>query len=371
MANGIFAMLVVLGSLIGFLVFTYILNSGEDLGDVYNFYNLFLLATTALTICTACEEDVVKVKSPSKIEPERATRNGVSQSGNGNHHVNGDEEDSHIAKYNNCETTSLVTKSKNELSPPSTCSILCSTELPWSLLSAMSVATSALFSVSWNHVRAAYWLDPNQHHDFFVVTISRGFYYMGVSSQTFLMYFLHDIINDVSNPQQAVAVLSVVGFAAGACTSYPVGYLSDKLGKRRKPYVYMSCLVLAGGTVGLLFCRHFHQVMILSAVVGCANGAYLAMDTSLAVDTLPDKNDAAKFLGIWGVAGFFGSAMGPMLGGPLLYRFGSFVANQTPVLPASNEDQSYSIVGYGVVFCLSAVYFACSAISLRWVENCD
>ena len=177
-------------------------------------------------------------------------------------------------------------------------------------------------------------------------------------------YFLHDIIN-VSDPQDAVAFLSAVGFASGACTAYPVGWLSDKLGNGRKPYVYVSCAVLALGSLGMLQCTTFQQTVLLSFLVGGANGAYLTMDTSLAVDTLPHKEDAAKFLGIWGVAGFCGSALGPMAAGPLLY----FIGTVGMLPPESEGEQVYSIAGYAVIYSLSALYFGCSAVSLRWVDN--
>lgn len=46
------------------------------------------------------------------------------------------------------------------------------------------------------------------------------------------------------------------------------------------------------------------------AHAGVGNGAYLSVDYALACDTLPSKEHAAKFLGIWGVAAFIGTMMG-------------------------------------------------------------
>lgn len=95
-------------------------------------------------------------------------------------------------------------------------------------------------------------------------------------------------------------------------------------------------------------------------------GAYLTLETSLAVDTLPHtvidgpSGGNAQLLGIWGVAAFLGSALGPMIGGPLLYFFGS---------SGTVEGQDYTIHGYAVVLSLSAIYFLLSAVSLGWVQN--
>jgi hypothetical protein len=98
-------------------------------------------------------------------------------------------------------------------------------------------------------------------------------------------------------------------------------------------------------------------------------GSYLTMETSLAIDTLPNdeyedgpSGGHAQLLGVWGVAAFLGSALGPMIGGPLLYVLGSSDA-------ANGQD--YSIHGYAVVLSLSTVYFLLSAVSLRWVQKRD
>ena len=70
---------------------------------------------------------------------------------------------------------------------------------------------------------------------------------------------------------------------------------------------------------------------------------------------------SAQLLGVWGVAGFFGSALGPMIGGPLLYVFG----DQGKIEDDGSEE--YSLRGYTVVLSLSAFYFLCSALVLRHI----
>lgn len=137
-------------------------------------------------------------------------------------------------------------------------------------------------------------------------------------------------------------------------------------GGRRKPFVYLSCAILAVATLGLVLCTNMHHMAILCMILGGANGMYLTMDTSLAVDTLPtEKNEggsaSAQLLGVWGVAGFFGSALGPMIGGPLLYVFG----DQGKIEDDGSEE--YSLRGYTVVLSLSAFYFLCSALVLRHI----
>ena len=47
---------------------------------------------------------------------------------------------------------------------------------------------------------------------------------------------------------------------------------------------------------------------------GFGNGCYQAVDLALAVDTLPDAAEAARYLGVWGVGAFVGVCLGPLFG---------------------------------------------------------
>jgi MFS family permease len=117
-----------------------------------------------------------------------------------------------------------------------------------------------------------------------------------------------------------------------------------------------------------------HDILLIFLSIKSKNnlsfvtGAYLTMETSLAIDMLPkDYDDGpsggnAQLLGIWGVAAFLGSAIGPMIGGPLLYLFGS---------SGVVDGQDYTIQGYTIILSLSTAYFILSAISLKWLKKTD
>ena len=212
-------------------------------------------------------------------------------------------------------------------------------------------------NLDWPEVKSSYVLSPTDHHDFFWVTASRTLYYMGISAQTFFLYFLKDVAK-MSDPETGVTILSSVAQLAAACSAYPVGMLSDKLGKGRKLFIYVACAILAIGNASFIFCRSLLAVCIISGLIGVGNGGYLAMDSALAIDTLPNKHEAAKFLGIWGVASFLGTALGPMVGGPLLYFVGR-----------TDVEGVYSVQGYAILLCMSVVYFVCAALVLRKVEK--
>jgi len=206
-------------------------------------------------------------------------------------------------------------------------------------------------------VKKSYYLTPKEHGDFFWVTLSRTFYYMGISAQTFFLYFLKDIIK-LSDPAAGVSILSSVAQCSAAMSAYPVGLYSDQLNRGRKMFIYVSCFILAVGNASFLFCRNLTSVIIISGLIGMGNGGYLSMDSALAVDCLPNKEESAKYLGIWGVASFIGTALGPMIGGPLLYFAGK-----------TDIPGNYSIEGYALLLSMSVVYFIIAALVLRKVKT--
>mmetsp|Transcript_3293 Transcript_3293/g.5170 ORF Transcript_3293/g.5170 Transcript_3293/m.5170 type:complete len:485 (-) Transcript_3293:107-1561(-) len=233
-------------------------------------------------------------------------------------------------------------------------------EIPLSIDSEQSAANKP---ITWNDFKDSFWISPTEHHDFFYVTLSRTFYYMGGSVQAFFLYYLRDVIH-VDDPEGSVSLLAVLGQGFGAFMTVPVGILSDYLGNGRKPYVFTSCFVLSVCNFLLLFSREFHEVMIIASVAGMANGAYLTMDTSLAMDTLPSSEESARLLGVWGVAMFIGSSIGPLIGGPLL-----FLSADNDESDKDDGDSSYAIYGYAILFSLSSLYYFCSAWILTFVRR--
>merc|ERR1712224_1031985 len=113
---------------------------------------------------------------------------------------------------------------------------------------------------------------------------------MGISVQTFFLYYIHDILRKHSalareSPETLVSTLALIVQFSGVFTSYPAGYVSDTCYKgRRKPLIYLSCFLLSDGTLSLIFVQYVNQLKIVSVLVGLANGGYLTMETSLAVD---------------------------------------------------------------------------------------
>lgn len=149
-------------------------------------------------------------------------------------------------------------------------------------------------------VLKCYYIDRSSG-DFFWLTLCRCLYYCGVSVQFFSQDLLRDLVG-LSGEAPAVytAALSAIGQVCGALAAYPAGMMSDMVG--RKPIVAGACVGICVIYIGFMFARTKEVFLGLGAALGLFNGCYLSVDYALAVDTLPDRAQAARWLSIWSVA---------------------------------------------------------------------
>mmetsp|Transcript_103883 Transcript_103883/g.293829 ORF Transcript_103883/g.293829 Transcript_103883/m.293829 type:complete len:473 (+) Transcript_103883:112-1530(+) len=184
--------------------------------------------------------------------------------------------------------------------------------------------------LTWQDVRKSFWIDLEGDRDFFWIFIGRTFFYVAVAVQTFIYYYMRDLmkIEQEGSIRFQLAVLALIATVLGLCASYPLGKISDKVG--RKILVYLACAAMglsyAGYTICPLFGRHVGMGLVyaLGGLYGLGLGGYLSVDYALAIDCLPEKvKGSSEALGLWGIAGFIGSSIGPMLGGLLLEAIGS------------------------------------------------
>mmetsp|Transcript_12075 Transcript_12075/g.18349 ORF Transcript_12075/g.18349 Transcript_12075/m.18349 type:complete len:753 (+) Transcript_12075:159-2417(+) len=454
-SNGILALLVVSGALFGFFMFDLLENS------VMGMYQMYIITSSLCAMLTFIyvfeRENILK---RMKVDVPAATDNDRYYYDSSKSAIEGEKESQRI------QSSSMSTSTKNtslnmnshdavaeERQSNKANSIVSDIEEQEKNTEKASLNLPPLHGLiyillyepimnkSRSELVEAYWIDTSKHRDFFIVTISRFFYYMGISSQTFFLYYIHDVLRQsarTANPEAAIVLLAIVGQSSGAITCYPVGLLSDKcMGGRRKPFVYTACILLALGNIGLLYCKTLSDMIGVCAVLGAANGAYLTMDTSLAVDTLDsdegevvnNNNDdastineyvndeeggnseredvststnidfdeevkamlpqskkkkgnhnhgAAQLLGVWGVFGFVGSALGPLIGGTALLLLGKTATNSGTTVTSGGDvtgnnifpsSPFYKFQGYEALYSLSAFYFFCSALSLALVRK--
>jgi MFS family permease len=259
-------------------------------------------------------------------------------------------------------------------------------------------------------------------------------YYMGVSTHSFMMLYLRDVTLPRSGPhpflglddesmseaelaKHYVGIIALFGQFGALVVAVPLGRLSDTYG--RKPFIHLSIAMMCTVYIYYMTGPTITWTLLVGVIFGAGNGAFLAVDYALAVDTLPDKAAAAKGprhavreppsgpappplsappsplrppsshrdppalfadLGIWGVSGFIGGSLGPLCLGPLLHIVGRMGGDDDGGGGggdaggggvAGDGEVPYALAGYqaelilAVAFCVAASYFLHVAVRAK------
>ena len=157
-----------------------------------------------------------------------------------------------------------------------------------------------------------FYVNPRKNPDFAWAFASR---FMFVLAYAFLVtyqaYYLLDKIGSAKAdvPQQiflGTLVQSVVVVAA----SLIGGKLSDRTG-RRKIFVLTASVVYGVALFVIAIASNFNGFLVGMAIGGLGFGIYVAVDLALVVDVLPDKDSAAKDLGVFNMAGALPFSIAP------------------------------------------------------------
>lgn len=187
-------------------------------------------------------------------------------------------------------------------------------------------------------------LRPLHEGDLAWVIFTRLMVSAGISViQLNLVNFFRDVVLGGKSSVQFTAIWLLVVTVTALPFGFFGGQLSDRLG-RRKIFVYSAGA--AQGFVALVFVVFYPTaqplVFALGIAYGVGYGLYYAVDWALACDTLPDKSQSAKDMGLFHVALTFPQAIVPFFAGPLIDAFNG---------PHGNG-------GYRVVFSSAVVFMA-------------
>jgi len=208
-------------------------------------------------------------------------------------------------------------------------------------------------------VLKAYYISAESHGDFYWVFCSRTGYYMAVSTQIYILYYLRDCMEDPAisgDAKRYTSILCILSQGCSGVVSLVAGHATQRFGY--KPMIYAACTCMAGVYVGYTLIHAFPYVVALGVVYGSSNGVYLAADYALAVACLPNKDDGAKDLALWGIAAFLGTMFGPCITGPTL-----------AVLGKQEGTDAYAFRGYVGVMMLGVVYSFLAAVFLFKVRH--
>ncbi len=164
-------------------------------------------------------------------------------------------------------------------------------------------------------------LRPLHEGDFAWVVFTRLMISAGI---TVVLYNLHNFFRDVvlpstTNPDTFTSNWLLVVVLTALPFGFFGGLLSDRF-HRRKAFVYLSGAAQA--FVAIIFIAFYPSaiplVFALGVAYGVGYGLYFAVDWALACDTLPDKSQSAKDMGLFHIALTLPQAVIPLFGGALL-----------------------------------------------------
>src|SRR6266566_882589 len=198
---------------------------------------------------------------------------------------------------------------------------------------------------------------PLRDRDFFWVLTTRFFNTFGIwTIAPYIAFFFKDVVHRKDYGfASSLWLLAVIG--GGVIPAVVGGHLSDRLGGRRKIFVYVSSAMQAGVAAVLLFSLVTNLAVLytLGVLFGLGFGAYQAVDWALACDVLPDReNAAAKDMALFHVSFTLPQVFGPAIAGQLLYHL--------------NESQGGNF-GYRVVFATAVLWFVLSLVFVRMIKG--
>ena len=168
--------------------------------------------------------------------------------------------------------------------------------------------------------------------------------FIGLTS--FLLFFAIDALElSADGAQSYIGNVSAWLGAAVLIALVPASRLSDRIGP--KPVVVAAGLIAAAGTALPLLTRDLTAITLGALTIGVGAGAYMTASWALVTDIVP-ASEAARFLGLAGIATAGGSALARLLGGALI---------------DSVNAAAGSPAGYYALFAIAAAFFALSALA--------
>lgn len=151
-----------------------------------------------------------------------------------------------------------------------------------------------------------------------------------------------------------------IALAGATVTGLLGGALSDRFGRKR--VVYVANGLMAVVSLGFMLVGGMPGVYVTATLYGLAFGAYYSVDWALGCDVLPNKQDAAKDMGVWHIAMVLPQSIAPALSGLILTMGGVRVG-------AGSAEPHYRPGAYLVLFASASLLLALSAWLLRNVRG--
>jgi MFS family permease len=169
---------------------------------------------------------------------------------------------------------------------------------------------------------STFYVSPRQSPDFTWAFASRFMFVMAyaflASYQAF--YLLDKIGSAQADVPQQIFVGTLAQSAVIVAASVIGGRLSDRTG-RRKIFVMTASIVYGLALFVVASASSFNGFLVGMAIAGLGFGVYVAVDLALVVDVLPGKDNTAKDLGVFNIAGALPFSIAPAIA-PVILAMG-------------------------------------------------
>ena len=166
---------------------------------------------------------------------------------------------------------------------------------------------------------STFYVNPRKSPDFAWAFASRFMFLLAYAFLvTYQAYYLLDKIGSAESdvPHQiflSTLTQSVVLVAA----SLIAGRLSDWM-RRRKIFVLIASTVYGLSMFAVALASDLNGFLVGMAISGLGFGMYMAVDLALVADVLPDKDNTAKDLGVFNMAGALPFSIAPAIAPAIL-----------------------------------------------------
>jgi len=127
----------------------------------------------------------------------------------------------------------------------------------------------------------------------------------------YLLFFLTDVVR-LRDPEEGLLMAMGIYAAAVVLGAVVTGRLSDRSG-RRKPYIYVSVLLMTGASALLAGWQSWPATVIAAFLLGLGFGVYGAVGLALLTQVLPSASARAKDLGIVNISNSLPQVLAPLV----------------------------------------------------------
>ncbi|WP_394706161.1 MFS transporter [uncultured Martelella sp.] len=131
--------------------------------------------------------------------------------------------------------------------------------------------------------------------------------------QGYQLYILTDYqkVSEDSVGDQLV-LISVILMVTALAMALVAGPISDRIGRRKAPVMFVGLLVAIGAPVPFLSTEP-RTMLVYALIAGLGSGIFNSVDQALNVEVLPNAETAAKDLGVLNLANTGGQVLGPAI----------------------------------------------------------